>query len=189
VLKNPFADRCEPYQHDVVAAHDGIVHRNPPSYVVHETAFIVANTASENVRFRYMHMDPKHMDADGLVSGRRVRAGEVIGKVGNFYKKEGGTSYHLHFDTQVFTRDGWVWVNPYMTLVAAYERLIGARGKELDKELDSEPVAMPAITPMQGVPSDIIEQHTSAKPKSAKSKKAKRHKTKKPSKKRHRRHR
>jgi hypothetical protein len=50
-------------------------------------------------------------------------------------------------------------------------------------------MAMPTITPMQAVPSDIIEQRTSAKPKSAKSKKAKRHKTKKPSKKRHRRHR
>jgi len=186
VLKNPLADRCEPYQHDVVAAHDGIIHRNPPSYVVYETAFIVANTASENVRFRYMHMDPKHMDADGLVSGRRVRAGEVIGKVGNFYKKEGGTSYHLHFDTQVFTRDGWVWVNPYMTLVAAYERLIGARGKALEDE--------PIMTPPMAAPDDIIEQRASAKPRSATSKKAKspkakRHKAKRPSKKRHRRHR
>ena len=32
---------------------------------------------------------------------------------------------------QVPTRDGWVFVNPYMTLVAAYERLIGARGDEI----------------------------------------------------------
>jgi hypothetical protein len=35
----------------------------------------------------------------------------------------------MHFNEQVFTRDGWVFVNPYMTLVAAYERLIGGRGR------------------------------------------------------------
>src|SRR6185295_13352049 len=64
-------------------------------------------------------------------SGRRVAEGEVIGEVGNFSMKEAGTSYHLHFDIQVPTRDGWIYVNPYMTLVAAYERLIGERGTEL----------------------------------------------------------
>lgn len=53
----------------------------------------------------------------------------MIGEIGNFDRREGGTSYHLHFDVQVPTRDGWVFVNPYMTLVAAYERLIGARGE------------------------------------------------------------
>ena len=76
-------------------------------------------------------MLPRKMDEDNLLSGRRVHEGEVIGQVGNFSKKEGGTSYHLHFDVQVPTRDGWVFVNPYMTLVAAYERLIGGRGEEI----------------------------------------------------------
>jgi murein DD-endopeptidase MepM/ murein hydrolase activator NlpD len=71
------------------------------------------------------------MDEDSLLSGRRVHEGEVIGQIGNFHKREGGTSYHLHFDVQVPTRDGWVFVNPYMTLVAAYERLIGGRGEEI----------------------------------------------------------
>jgi hypothetical protein len=71
------------------------------------------------------------MDADNLLSGRRVYEGEVIGEVGNYSGRENGTSYHLHFDIQVPTRHGWVLVNPYMTLVAAYERLIGERGTEL----------------------------------------------------------
>jgi hypothetical protein len=31
----------------------------------------------------------------------------------------------------VVTKSGWVWVNPYMSLVLAYEKLIGGRGKEL----------------------------------------------------------
>jgi hypothetical protein len=69
------------------------------------------------------------LDAAGMVSGREVAEGEVLGAVGNYGREPGGTTYHLHFDAQVPTRDGWVFVNPYMTLVAAYERLIGARGQ------------------------------------------------------------
>ena len=41
--------------------------------------------------------------ADGMLSGRPVREGEVIGKVGNFFKRERATTYHLHFDLQVPT--------------------------------------------------------------------------------------
>ena len=33
---------------------------------------------------------------------------------------------------QVPTRHGWVFVNPYMTLVASYERLLGARGEQIN---------------------------------------------------------
>lgn len=89
------------------------------------------NSANEHIRFRYLHMNPRKMDEDNLLSGRRVHEGEIIGKVSNFSMKEAGTSYHVHFDVQVPTKVGWVFVNPYMTLVAAYERLIGERGTEL----------------------------------------------------------
>jgi hypothetical protein len=74
------------------------------------------------------------MDADGLLNGRRVREGEQIGVVSNYLDRPNGTSRHLHFDVQVFTRDGWLWVNPYSTLIAAYERLIGGRGREIGNE-------------------------------------------------------
>ena len=57
-----------------------------------------------------------------------AREGEIIGKVGNFLGGATATTYHLHFDLQVPTKYGWVFVNPYMTLVASYERLIEARG-------------------------------------------------------------
>ncbi len=92
----------------------------------------------ERVRFRYLHMSPKQLDADGMVSGRFVKEGEVIGKVGNFWYREAATTYHLHFDLQVPTKYGWVFVNPYMTLVAAYERLIRARGVELREDAPLE---------------------------------------------------
>jgi murein DD-endopeptidase MepM/ murein hydrolase activator NlpD len=71
------------------------------------------------------------LNADGVASGRRVREGETIGRVGNYNRRSNGTTYHLHFETWVPTRDGWVRVNPYQTLVAAYEHLIRARGIEI----------------------------------------------------------
>lgn len=122
----PGTERCE--QHgDILAVRDGMILRSPKQ----EAAFLFVNTANEHIRFRYLHMSPRQMDADSLLSGRRVSEGEVIGEVGNFSMKANGTSYHLHFDVQVPTKQGWVFVNPYMTLVSAYERAIGARGSEL----------------------------------------------------------
>ena len=127
VLNNAEADRCEPYQHTVAAVHDGIIRRLPGNIGV----YIVVNTENERVRFRYLHMNPNFMDAEDLLNGRRVSEGEIIGKVATWGDYEKGTSYHIHFNIQVFTNIGWVWVNPYMTLVAAYERLIGGRGTEI----------------------------------------------------------
>jgi hypothetical protein len=60
-----------------------------------------------------------------------VSQGEIIGKVATWGDFENGTSYHLHFNMQVVTKLGWVWVNPYMSLVLSYENLIGGRGTEI----------------------------------------------------------
>jgi hypothetical protein len=120
-------DRCTEHRNDVVAVRDGMILRAQGQ----EAVWLVVNTANEHIRFRYLHMRPKLLDASGMLSGRSVKAGEVIGQVGNFNGHENGTSYHLHFDVQVPTRMGWIYVNPYMTLVSAYERLIGGRGAEL----------------------------------------------------------
>lgn len=124
---NEGADRCLPYQDDVVAVGDAMILRAPKL----EALLMFINTADTHLRVRYMHMDPVRMDADGLLSGRRVKRGEVIGQVANYNDFAGGTTLHLHFDLQVPTKAGWALVNPYMTLVAAYERLIGARGIEI----------------------------------------------------------
>ena len=124
---------------NLVAVRDGAILRRPKQ----EAVYLFVNTANEHIRFRYLHMLPRKMDEDSLLSGRRVHEGEVIGQVGNFNKREGGTSYHLHFDVQVPTRDGWVFVNPYMTLVAAYERLIGGRGEEIDAARYASPPSIP----------------------------------------------
>ena len=104
-----------------------------------QAATLQINTRTEHIRFRYMHMNPSAMDADGLLNGRRVAEGEKIGVVSNYLDRPNGTSRHLHFDVQVFTRDGWLWVNPYTTLISAYERLIRGRGREIGPEPPQPP--------------------------------------------------
>jgi len=141
--------RCEPYEHEVVAVRDGAVMRAPGQ----QALYIVANGPGERVRFRYLHMSPKQFDTGGWVSGRFVKEGEVIGKVGNYWYRENATTYHLHFDLQVPTKYGWVFVNPYMTLVAAYERLIHGRGVELGEDGAPVPVAVAAPTAPTPIPS------------------------------------
>jgi hypothetical protein len=128
----------------VVAVRDGAVLRAPHQ----EALYIVVNAPNERIRFRYLHMSPKKFDADGLVNGRLVREGEVIGKVGNFFQRERATSYHLHFDIQVPTKYGWVFVNPYMTLVASYERLIRGRGREIEEQEIREDIPTASIPPV-----------------------------------------
>jgi hypothetical protein len=76
-----------------------------------------------------------------------VHEGEVIGKVGNFFRRERATTYHLHFDMQVPTKYGWVFVNPYMTLVAGYERLIRGRGQEIKEQETREDIPTASIKP------------------------------------------
>jgi hypothetical protein len=121
-------NHCPPHHDDVVAVRDGMIQRAPGQ----EAVYLVVNTPTEHIRFRYLHMRPKLLDAAGVLSGRTVAAGELLGQIGNYSQHENGTSYHVHFDIQVPTRAGWVYVSPYMTLVAAYERLIGGRGTEID---------------------------------------------------------
>jgi hypothetical protein len=160
-LRNAEAGRCEPYQDDVVAVRDGVALRSAGD----EALYLVVDAPGEHVRFRYLHMNPHMLDAAGLVSGRALSEGEVLGQVADYEARAGGTSYHLHFNLQVPTRQGWVYVNPYMTLVAAYERLIGGRGRAV-----SDPPLASSVAPGDIVPSDMMmranvaEDHAAAKP-------------------------
>ena len=131
------ADRCSPAQQAVVAVREGVLIRS----LKQQAATLQINTRTEHMRFRYMHMSPTSMDADGVLSGRRVTEGEKFGVVSNYLDHPNGTTRHLHFDVQVFTRDGWLWVNPYVTLISAYERLIWGRGREIGPEAP----ALPAV--------------------------------------------
>jgi len=142
-LKKDGADACDPKQQPIFAVRDGVLIRSPRQ----QAATLQVNSRTEHIRFRYMHMNPSAMDADGVLSGRRVAEGEKLGVVSNYLDHPNGTSRHLHFDVQVFTRDGWIWVNPYVTLILSYERLIRGRGHEIGPEIAAAPAvarAMPA---------------------------------------------
>jgi hypothetical protein len=139
-------DHCDPRQQAVVAVRDGVLIRSPKQ----QAAMLQINSRNEHMRFRYMHMNPASMDADGVFSGRRVEEGERVGVVSNYLDHPNGTTRHLHFDVQVFTRDGWLWVNPYVTLISAYERLIRGRGREIGPELAAPPAMAHAL------PEDVI---------------------------------
>jgi murein DD-endopeptidase MepM/ murein hydrolase activator NlpD len=139
---------CHPRKQAVVAVRDSIVIRS----LKQQAATLQINTRNEHIRFRYMHMNPSAMDADGILNGRRVAEGEKIGVVSNYLDFPNGTSYHLHFDVQVFTRDGWIWVNPFTTLIASYERLIRARGREIG----TDPPAVAAVVHV--LPEDILRR-------------------------------
>ncbi|WP_244423247.1 peptidoglycan DD-metalloendopeptidase family protein, partial [Bradyrhizobium sp. ORS 375] len=148
-LRRDGPDGCDPRQQRVLAVRDGVVIRSAKQ----QGAIIQVNTGTEHIRFRYMHMNPSAMDDDGLLNGRALREGEPIGVVSNYLDHPNGTTRHLHFDVQLFTRDGWIWVNPYTTLIAAYERLIGGRGREIGLEMAASPppAATGTIsTPAQG---------------------------------------
>lgn len=186
VYRNQNADRCQPYGENVVAVHDGMILRQRKQ----DGIYLVANGESERIRFRYIHMNPNKLDEDGVLSGRRVRAGERLGEITNYNRKENGTTLHLHFEAMVPTGDGWVRVNPYSTLINAYERLIGGRGREVRDEIpvaEGGPTQVAAASPM---PVIAVQPETKTEPaskhrrgKGAKSRKAKseqvaRHKTK-----------
>ena len=140
------AERCDRRQQAVVAVRDGVVIRAPKQQAV----TLQINTSTEHIRFRYMHMNPAALDADGVLNGRSVGEGERIGVASNYLDHPNGTSLHLHFDVQVFTRDGWIWVSPYVTLISAYERLIRGRGREIGPEVAASPAVAHAL------PEDVI---------------------------------
>jgi hypothetical protein len=137
---NEGSDRCLAYQQDAVAADDGMILR----WRKNEALLLFVNTPSAHVRLRYLHMHPRKLDEAGMTTGRRIGRGEVIGQIGNYDQRDHGTTYHLHFDMQVPTVIGYVFVNPYMTLVASYEQLLGARGTEIAPVAEQAPVAQAA---------------------------------------------
>ena len=139
-------DHCDPKQQAVVAVRDGVLIRS----LKQQAAMLQINSNTEHIRFRYMHMSPSSMDADGVLNGRRVEEGEKIGVVSNYLGHPNGTTRHLHFDVQVFTRDGWLWVSPYVTLVSAYERLIRGHGREIGPEIAASPAVAHAL------PEDVV---------------------------------
>jgi hypothetical protein len=123
---------CENNVHPMVAAVDGTV-TSIGSYSVYLTA-------ADGTRFDYLH------GASIAVSeGNSLSKGDAIGKVSNAF---GGTptTIHLHFNIkQDVAGVGFVFVSPYMSMVAAYEELMG-----LGNETPGGPVDAVDCTSIRG---------------------------------------
>ncbi len=139
---------CPANRDEVVAVRDGMILRESWN----DSFFLSVNARGERLRFRHLHMHPRKLDDDRIFSGRIVTEGQRLGTIGNYNRRPGLTTTHLHFELQVPTRDGYVRVNPYMTLVASYEQLIGARGSEVTtaKPITGEETPAPATAASNG---------------------------------------
>ncbi len=103
---------CQKDVHWAVAATDGTI-TNIGSYSVYLTA-------ADGTRYDYLHMSGVTVKV-----GEKVKRGQRLGKVSNQF---GGTptTIHLHFNLrQNVSGVGLVYVPPYMSLVRAYEELVG----------------------------------------------------------------
>jgi photosystem II stability/assembly factor-like uncharacterized protein len=103
--------------HWVVAASGGTVD------LVSTTGSWVYVTATNGIRYGYLHMSSIQVS-----EGQVVTPGQRLGKVSNIF---GGTPtvYHLHFEMQI-PASYPNFVSPFMSLVRAYERLIGSTGTQ-----------------------------------------------------------
>lgn len=109
--------------HWAVAAEDGRI------VGLEGSKYTVKLQTEDGTLYRYMHLDMSQL---AVSDGEFVVKGQRIGKVSNDFFNSSGepvpTTYHLHFEMyQNYAPDEetdpvFDQVNPYMTLVSAYER-------------------------------------------------------------------
>ncbi len=115
---------CEKEKHWVIAPEAGVI-----SYI---GSYGVQLLADDGTWYQFLHMDMARL---AVTEGARVASGQRIGKVSNVFFDGNGapvpTTIHMHMDMKESyapTNGDPPFVdrvNPYMTLVAAYERKLG----------------------------------------------------------------
>jgi hypothetical protein len=118
---------CEDQRWWAVAAEDGTI--------TAIGSYSVSLMSDGGTRHRYLHMNP---DTIIVHEGQRVARGDRLGRISNWFPGS-STTFHLHFDQlQNVNGLGDVYIPPYMSLVRAYEDLIG------------QPAAVCAVVPADG---------------------------------------
>jgi len=105
---------CQDNVHWAVAVESGTIS--------HIGVYSVSLQGASGIRHRYLHLRKSSLQ---VAVGQHVQRGQRIGRVSNEF---GGTptTIHLHFDMRKHVAGyGNVYVSPYMSLVRAYEALIG----------------------------------------------------------------
>ncbi len=119
------AATCENKKHPTAATEDGTI--------TSIGTYSVYLKGASGTTYRYLHMDPATLS---VKTGQKVSKGQKLGVVSNAF---GGTptSVHLHFDIeQSVAGVGIVFVSPYNSLVASYEKLIGVADPCATKSCD-----------------------------------------------------
>jgi hypothetical protein len=112
VKKLPAAQRKGP---EIVAVEDGVI-----QYI----GSFTVDLRSEARIYRYLHMNMKQLK---VKLGDSVKRGQTLGYLSNDFGvdragKPVATTLHLHFELkQNIDGIGFMWVSPYMSLVAAYK--------------------------------------------------------------------
>jgi peptidase M23-like protein len=123
--------RCSIDRFEVVAVAKGAAMWKTGDYENHVK--FVADDGDNKLYYMYLHMSPTALKDAKLKKGEFVKKeqGEKIGKVGNFDKAEAGaTTAHLHFEIRRGDHIGKP-LSPYLTLIRAYEKLIKAKGTQI----------------------------------------------------------
>lgn len=109
---------CEKGKHWAVAAADGTI-----TQIGSYTVRLVDDSGTQ---YRYLHMEPASLQ---VKAGQRVSRGARLGQVSNtFFDGDGNrtpTTIHLHFDISQNVNRRNVYIPTYMSLVAAYQALLG----------------------------------------------------------------
>jgi murein DD-endopeptidase MepM/ murein hydrolase activator NlpD len=100
---------CKKDLHWAVAAIDGTITKIG--------AYSVYLMGDGNTRVDYLHMSSVQ-----VAVGQRVSRGARLGKVSNVFNRT-PTTIHLHVNLFQNTEEGWLYVPPYTSLVAAYQAL------------------------------------------------------------------
>ncbi|WP_292504434.1 M23 family metallopeptidase [Mesorhizobium sp.] len=128
---------------NVVAVEDGVV-----TSVTKNTTVAIRNGTRT---VRYLHMDRQSIAQAGIVKGKVVRKGDVLGKVSNIMEGTASTSLHLHFDAHTSVAAEGHFYHVYPSLIAAYRRAWGlpdllegsALGIDPDREIAGGTVILP----------------------------------------------
>lgn len=119
------AKTCKRNTQWAVAVEDGVVVK-----IGSFSLYLVG--AETGIKYTYLHMDPGSLQVG---EHNTVTKGQRLGRVSNNFGDQCEdnvnhpcTTTHLHFEIQLPTSNGFSFVSPYMSLVMAYQRLLGETG-------------------------------------------------------------
>lgn len=132
------------YGSPLVASENGVIERLGSASLGGNKLWVAGESGT---KYYYAHLSAF---AVGITDGTKVRAGEVVGYVGDTGNAK-GTSPHLHFEIHP---DGGDAVNPYPLLKAAYGNRPVARATAPTPTLPTDPAVLSALAALAAAAAD-----------------------------------